>query len=155
MFYYETGKEIKNSFLRIALFVFIDILWIVGMYLIFKPLVIIAVVYALFSITMIYPQYVAIFFLRSLNSIYASDKSDASIILQTNINALHEVASTQDETVEIQTYKDHPETQSRMERANRKSANRLRRKYKLYIVLRDIVIKELEEEIVQEKNEFI
>lgn len=143
MFYNKTKKEITNNIFKIIIVLLVDLFWIVGLYLVFKPLVTMALVYTLFSLSMIYPRYILIRFMRNLNLIYVKDKKRVRSMLQCEIDDLQFVVLNKTEHSKI-----HRINPDGMERTIRKHSNRNIKQYNLYIILRDIV----EKDLVESKN---
>ena len=154
MFNYKTGKEIKKSIVRIIIVISMDLFLLVGLFLIFKPLVIMAVIYTVLSISMIYPHYISLKLMRKLNALYIRDKDKVREILQYRLDDLKVVVHKNINPGEARVMMLNHKIQSRMERAKRRYKNRAINQYNLFLELRDIVNKDIAKQKKQEENEF-
>lgn len=156
MFYYLINKEIKNSYINIVGQIVLDVILIVGMLLMSPLLAILSGIYAVFSLLIIIPYYNYIDELKVIKALYRKDKKQAYQKIEGQTEELHEVISDYfDPSNPLRN--DSPSFKNIVgkEKAKRRSSKFASKRYNLFVALKDVMIKEIQQETISNKNDFI
>lgn len=150
--------------------ILIDFLLLLVLFIIFKPLVLLALIYVLLTSTLIFDQYGSIKEFQNVRSMIVQDKTIALQVITSKLNTLDNIIDTKNSTVDTKVYRRIPTWQSvrpsgrsrssvhtdidRVKRINRKYSNRVRRHFNFYTRIKELILEEIYEEKRQKENEF-